>query len=66
MNWDSFAYQFIVGGFVFFAGIAAAWSCGDYSLKKREDQRILLFLLVIFLVSFVGRLLWQLYGLGFL
>lgn len=60
MNWDSFIYQYLVGGVIFFSGFVLAWRSGDYSWKSREDRLTTIFLLVTFLFYFGGHLLWQL------
>jgi divalent metal cation (Fe/Co/Zn/Cd) transporter len=64
MNWDSFIYQFVVGGVVFLAGLLLAWRSGDLSWNRREDRVTTIMLIIMVLAYFFGQLLWQLYGLG--
>ena len=60
----SFVYQFAVGGIVFFLGIVLSWRAKDYSIKKKDDRRILIFMIGGFLFYFVSQLLWYLAGAG--
>jgi len=64
MNWDSFAYQYVVGGLIFFSIFILAWRSGDYSWKNKEDRYTSVFLLLTFLVYLCGQLIWQLAATG--
>lgn len=62
-NWDSFLYQFIVGGIVLFAGIIIPIVKGDVSLSNRNDRITIAAILVgmLFFVTFF--ILWQFYAI---
>lgn len=55
----SLIYQFVVGGLIFFLGIFLSWSTRDYSWRKREDRRLLLFMVGGFLLYLILQLLWH-------
>ena len=64
MNWESFIYQYAVGGLIFVVGFVIAWRSGDYSWKNVQDRTTALFLAAIFLVYFCGHLAWQIAASG--
>lgn len=66
MNWDSFVYEFVVGGLILLIGIILPWRSGDYSWKNRDQRNTTIMIIVLALVYFTGQLLWQLYGLGYI
>jgi hypothetical protein len=59
VNWDSFIYQYALGGAIFAGGALLAWRSGDYSWKNAENRKTALFLIAIFLFYSCGHLLWQ-------
>jgi len=65
-EWNSFIFQYAVGGIIFILGLVATWRGGDHSWKRREDRVLLIYVWVILLVYFAGQLIWQLYGLGYI
>ena len=60
----SLVYQFVIGGAIFFLGIFLSWRTKDYSLKKRDDRRILFFMIGGFFLYFIFQLLWHFAGVG--
>ncbi len=64
VSWDSFLYQYIIGGIIFLAGFILAWRSGDFSWKKREDRLTAVFLAILFLAYFAGHGFWQSCALG--
>lgn len=59
MNWESFVYQYAVGGVIFLAGLVIALRSGDYSWKNWQDRLTILFVIAIFAFYFCGHLVWQ-------
>lgn len=66
MNWGPFIYEYVVGGLIFVIGLVLVWRSGDHSWKRREDRLTTILVIVVFFVYFIGQLLWQLYGLGYI
>jgi hypothetical protein len=64
MPFLSLAYQFIVGGAIFFLGIFLSWRTKDYSLKKKADRRILFWMIAGFISYFLFQLIWHFAGIG--
>ncbi len=64
MPFLSFVYQFVIGGAIFFLGIFLSWRAKDYSFKKNDDRKILLFMIGGFAFYFIFQLLWHLVGAG--
>lgn len=64
MPFVSLAYQFIVGGVIFFLGIFLSWRSKDYSFKKKDDRKIFLFMIGGFVFYFIFQLFWHLAGMG--
>jgi cell division protein FtsW (lipid II flippase) len=64
MPFLSLVYQFVIGGAIFFLGIFLSWRTRDYSLKKRDDRRLLFFMTGGFALYFIFQLLWHLGGVG--
>jgi hypothetical protein len=60
----SLIYQFVIGGAIFFLGIVLSWRTKDYSFKKKDDRRILFFMIGGFVFYFIFQLLWHLVGVG--
>ena len=62
-NWDSFLYQFIVGGIIFAIGIIFPIIKGDVNFSRPRD-RATIFYLVTGVVIFLGFfLVWQFYAI---
>ena len=55
----SLAYQFVIGGAIFFTGIFLSWRTNDYTFKKRGDRRILFFMIGGFALYLFFQLLWH-------
>ena len=64
MNWESFVYQYAVGGIIFLAGLVIAWRSGDYSWKNWQDRLSTFFVVAIFVFYFSGHLVWQILASG--
>jgi len=64
MPFLSLAYQFIIGGAIFFLGIVLSWRTEDYSWQKKDDRKILLFMIGGFVFYFIFQLLWHFAGNG--
>jgi hypothetical protein len=64
MPFLSLAYQFIVGGAIFFLGIFLSWRTKDYSLKNKADRRILFLMIAGFVSYLLFQLIWHLAGIG--
>jgi hypothetical protein len=60
----SLFYQFVIGGAIFFLGIFLSLQAKDYSFKKKDDRKILFFMIGGFAFYFVFQLLWHLAGVG--
>lgn len=60
MELTSLLYQFIVGGIIFAVGVAVPWRAGDYSWNKREDRRLLLFMLAGCVFYLILQTVWHL------
>jgi len=64
MPFWSLIYQFAIGGIIFFVGIFISWRTKDYSWHKKEDRRVLLFMVGGFLFYLVFQLLWHFSAVG--
>jgi len=64
LNWESFVYQYAVGGIIFLAGLVIAWRSGDYSWKNVYDRLTTYFVISIFAFYFCGHLVWQIVASG--
>jgi len=64
MPFLSLVYQFIMGGAIFFLGIFLSLRTKDFSFKKKDDRRILFFMIGGVVFYFVFQLLWHLAGVG--
>ena len=62
-NWDSFLYQFLVGGVPFVAGIVIPIVAGDVKWSRPSDRRTLIWLFVGMAVYMALFLSWQLYAI---
>jgi dolichol kinase len=60
----SLIYQFAIGGAIFFLGLFLSWRTKDYSIQKKEDRRILFFMIGGVAFYFVSQLIWHLAGAG--
>lgn len=60
----SLAYQFVIGGAIFFLGIILSWRTKDYSWQKKDDRRTLLFMIGGFLFYLFSQLMWHFAGAG--
>jgi len=62
-NWDSFLYQFSVGGIIFLFGIIFPFIKGDVKWSRPDDRHTILAIFIgigIFVALFI---LWQLYAI---
>ena len=64
MPFLSLVYQFVIGGVIFFLGIVLSWRTKDYSCQKKNDRKILFFMIGGFAFYFIFQLLWHLAGIG--
>ena len=64
MNLNSYLYQFLVGGLIFFMGIILAVKSGDYSWKRKEDRRFISILIMGYVAYLIFTLLWYFFVLG--
>jgi drug/metabolite transporter (DMT)-like permease len=64
MPFLSLVYQFVIGGAIFFLGIILSWRTKDYSYQKKDDRKILFFMIAGFALYFISQLLWYLAGVG--
>ena len=64
MPFLSLVYQFVIGGAIFFLGIVLSWRTKDYSCQKKNERKILFFMIGGFVFYFVFQLLWHLAGIG--
>jgi dolichol kinase len=64
MPFLSLVYQFVIGGAIFFLGIFLSWRTRDYSWQKKEDRRILFFMIGGFVFYLIFQLFWHLAGAG--
>ncbi|HPW45934.1 MAG TPA: hypothetical protein PKU96_06160 [bacterium] len=62
-NWDSFLYQFIVGGIVLLAGIVIPIIKKDVKLSNRDDQLTIAAILGGTALFFLFYLAWQFYAI---
>jgi hypothetical protein len=62
-NWDSFLYQFLVGGVIFLFGIAAPLAYGDVSLKRKDDRRTVIWISAGTVIFILFTLAWQFYAI---
>lgn len=60
----SLIYQFLVGGAIFFLGIVLSWRTKDYSFQKKDDRRLLFFMIGGLALYFFSQLIWHLAGEG--
>jgi len=62
-NWDSFLYQFIVGGLFFLFGIVMPVVHKDVNLARRDDRWTIGIIFTALLVFILSIIAWQLYAI---
>ena len=60
----SLIYQFVIGGAIFFLGIFLSWRTKDYSFKRKDDRRLLFFMIGGVAFYFTFQLIWYLAASG--
>lgn len=62
-NWDSFLYQFIVGGFLFSLGIILPIASGDVRWSRLEDRYTVVAIVLAMLSILTLFTAWQFYAI---
>lgn len=58
MNWPQFAYQYIIGGIIFFVGLLIPILTGGWKFKSAKDTKLLIILLVGLVYYALGHGIW--------
>ena len=53
-------YQFVVGGILFFIGFFLSWRSGDYSIKRKNDRTVSIYMISGILLYLVLQIVWHL------
>lgn len=59
MNIWPLVYQFVIGGIIFFFGFVLSWKSGDYSIKRKNDRLVSLYMILGFFLYFSAQLIWH-------
>jgi len=62
-NWDSFIYQFVVGGIIFTIGIVFPIVRGDVKWSRSGDRKTLITILAGVTAFLIFFLAWQIYAI---
>lgn len=64
MNVLPLVYQFVIGGAIFFLGFILSWKSGDYSMQRKNDRSVSLFMVLGFFLYLIFQTTWLLLALG--
>lgn len=59
MNILPLVYQFVIGGIIFFLGFVLSWKSGDYSIKRRNDRLVFVFMIFGFFLYLIVQVIWH-------
>jgi hypothetical protein len=64
MSFLPLVYQFLIGGAIFFLGFILSWKSGDYSVKRKNDRSVSLYMILGFFLYLVFQTAWHFLAAG--